>query len=54
MNTAYFQLTKRVLLNAKWVIAQFHIVKHNPNGKIESKNILIKTMKLISYGFESV
>lgn len=53
MNTAYFQLTKRILLNEKWVIDQFHIVKYNPNGKIESKNIHIKTMKIISYGFES-
>jgi transposase len=28
MNVAYFQLTKRVLLNAKVVIDQFHIVKY--------------------------
>lgn len=28
MNAAYFQLTKRVLPNAKVVIDRFHIVKH--------------------------
>ena len=28
MNAAYFQLTKRVLPNAKIVIDRFHIVKH--------------------------
>ena len=28
MNAAYFQLTKRVLLNAKVVIDRFHIIKH--------------------------
>ncbi|MGL9847824.1 transposase [Enterococcus sp. DIV0765f] len=28
MNTAYFQLTKSVLQNAKVVIDRFHIVKH--------------------------
>ena len=28
MNAAYFQLTKRVLPNAKVVIDRFHIIKH--------------------------
>jgi len=28
MNAAYFQLTKRVLPNAKLVIDRFHVVKH--------------------------
>ncbi|BCZ37161.1 hypothetical protein GVanDAA622_18520 [Enterococcus faecium] len=28
MNAAYFQLTKRILPNAKVVIDRFHIIKH--------------------------
>lgn len=37
----------------KKIIVHFDQYNHIPNGKIEAKNTHIKTMKLLSYGFES-
>ncbi len=46
MNAAYFQLTKRVLPNAKVVIDRFHIVKHMNQAfnelRIREMNELVK------------
>uniref|UniRef100_UPI00293156D2 DUF2273 domain-containing protein n=1 Tax=Enterococcus faecium TaxID=1352 RepID=UPI00293156D2 len=47
MNAAYFQLTKRILPNAKVVIDRFHIIKHMNQAFNELR---IREMNVIIFG----